>query len=196
VIPHTFYWTLLREPITRCASHYQYQCVNLRIKESFESWIRRPEFRNLQCGRLGGEGSCDRAIRAVEEKGAFVGLVERFNESLLLLNERIGETLDITYRLENVASSSQIMRELLGSPRTLELLVDANREDVRLYRHFAEQVFPSAVNTYKGDLTRELGVLNDRLSQPIPWALQERCSEVKRLTLFKTMRLASMLASR
>ncbi|UCF33779.1 MAG: hypothetical protein JSV78_00415, partial [Phycisphaerales bacterium] len=87
--PSIRYWTILREPLARCASHYQYQVNFLNIPHSFEEWIADPRFQNFQTRKLAGVPDADAAIGIIKDRFVLVGLLEHFHESLLLLRAKL-----------------------------------------------------------------------------------------------------------
>src|SRR5438876_241275 len=120
------YVTLLRDPIDRVISHYHFvrrspdhhlhDAVTSRrmtLRDFVESGISR-ELDNGQCAWLGwsvdlvarGDRTSPellaRAKRHLEEWFVIAGITERFDETLLLLKDRLGWTRSIYYREENV----------------------------------------------------------------------------------------------
>lgn len=148
------YVTFLRDPLKMCASRFQYH-VQHRKKTHlvFDEWIGQDWLRDAQTKRIAGTGSADAAIRIIESKGMFVGLTERFDESLVLLKSLRAQDLDIDYRPVNVARSNTLAQELLSSPSAREALVDANRADLELYSYVNDELFPSLEREYGPSLT-------------------------------------------
>ena len=159
--PDVRYYTFLREPLVRCASHYQYQVRDQRKPYSFEEWIVRGIKRNPQTTRIGGaNATAADAIALLKTRFFFVGLVERFDESLVLLRKLVSgrglPSLDVWYRKRLVAKSDDIKEHLLTDPRSRALLVDANREDLKLYQYAVSELYPAFRqrhgNTLKADV--------------------------------------------
>ena len=119
VCPSISYYTFLRDPVARSASHYQYRFLDQGKKTPFEEWIAQEKNRNVQTKRIGGpEGDIDAALRMLEQKSIFVGLMDRFDESLVMLGRRPDDPrLDLGYRRKRVAADNTIKDELLGNPR-------------------------------------------------------------------------------
>ena len=143
------YFTFLRDPLKLCASRFQYH-VEARGKKRlvFERWIEQEWLRNAQTKRIGGTASAGDAIRVISAKDVFVGLTERFDESMLLLRTLRAGDLDLAYAPVNVARSNGIARELLADPRTRQALVDANRADLELYDHAVNELYPAVRREY------------------------------------------------
>ena len=144
VYPGVRYFTFLREPVRRTASHYQHMVRNTEeYKQSCEHWLEDERFHNLQTKHIAGVDDAEAAMRVLRERCFFVGLVERFDESLVLFQRRVGDPrLDVRYRRENVASDSSISRRLLDEPRTRDILEAANRTDRILFDRVQRELFP------------------------------------------------------
>jgi hypothetical protein len=137
------YLTILREPIAMCASRFQYQHDYRGKRELvFEEWIERDWVRNAQTQRVAGTSDPNEAIEIIERKEMFVGLTERFDESIVMLKAMRAPDLDIRYSPVNVAKSSTIAKDLLADPAKHEMIVAANQADIELYRYAREELYP------------------------------------------------------
>jgi hypothetical protein len=138
------YVTFLRDPLKSAASRFQYK-VQVSGKQDlvFEEWIQRDQSRNHQTKQIAGVDDLDEAIRIIREKDVFVGLAERFDESLVLMKGLVAGDLRISYRPVNVARDKSLATKLLETERTRRMLLDAQAVDMQLYEHarrrFAEQ---------------------------------------------------------
>jgi Galactose-3-O-sulfotransferase len=143
------YLTFLREPVALCASRFQYQ-LDYRKKQSleFEAWIQKDWVRNAQTQRIGGTTDPRDAISVIHRKEMFVGLTERFDESVVLLQALRAPDLDIAYAPENVAKRSDVAKRLLADPGTRRMIVDANEADLELYEHVVGEVYPVQQRAY------------------------------------------------
>jgi hypothetical protein len=146
---HFSYFTFLREPLRMCASRFQYH-IDHRKKKGlvFEEWIQRDWLRDAQTKRIAGSASVDDAIRVINEKGMFVGLTERFDESIVLLKGLRAGDLDIDYRPVNVARRQTLSNDLLSRRETREALVEANQADLALYEYATRELLPAMQREY------------------------------------------------
>ena len=150
-------YTFLRDPLQRCASDYQFRVTNGGLKMSFDEWIETPVARNRQTVHLCGREDADLARAILAKEVGFVGLTERFNRSLVLFQRWCGESrVDIRYRPKNVTRNSRIKRELLTNLQTRRKLIEANREDIRLYEHAVRYVYPQQEEAYGPHLDRDV----------------------------------------
>jgi hypothetical protein len=151
------YLTFLREPVALCASRFQYQ-LDYRKKKNlvFEEWIEKDWVRNSQTQLIGGTTDPAHATSVIDRKEMFVGLTERFDESIVMLRELRAPDLQIGYRPVNVAKSSGVAKRLLSDPRTRQLIVDANQADLELYDHVMREVYPAQERAYGTSLSRSV----------------------------------------
>ena len=98
--------------------------------------------RDAQTQRIGGTTSAADAIATIEKREMFVGLTERFDESMVLLRALVAPDLDIRYERANVAKSSRIAKELLSDPVTRQMIVEANQGDLELYEYVLRELYP------------------------------------------------------
>ena len=198
------YFLFLRDPVERCVSHYQYR-RNKDESSEFEPWLAKyANFQSrflLRNSRPGAswtavaDADADRAIEVIERHVGFVGLQERFDESLVLLADWVGDPeFDIAYRARNVASSSAIRRQILGDPRTVELIRAHHVEDEKLYRHACDVLYPRQVARYGTTLDADVAALRSRIPAPQSRVLSRSLAAVKRGMVYKP--LARALASR
>ncbi len=144
-----WFFTFLREPIMRCVSHYQFQVREMGCTLPFDRWISNPGYHNLQTRRLAGSNNLDTAIECVEKRMGFVGLVDRFDESLVMLQHQCPQAgLDARYRPTNVASDNSIKNQLLSDSRAMRALKAANESDVALYRYVRSEIFPRQLRRF------------------------------------------------
>lgn len=140
--PDIRYYTFLRDPIRRAVSQFQHRTHLGTIDMPFEDWIRDPKYHDWQVSSLAGVPDLDRALHMLD-KMSFVGLQERFHESLLLMQRALGlADVDLSPVRVNAAKDNSIRDEILSNERNLELLHEANRLDLELYRHAREVIYP------------------------------------------------------
>ena len=166
------YFTFLRDPLKLTASRFQaaglaaqrsgreYHVEHRGMRDLvFEEWVQREWLRNPQTRQIGGTARVEDAIRTIENKGIFVGLTERFDESVLMLKSLRAPDLDIRYTPVNVAKSSRLAQELLADPRAREAIVAVNVADVALYEYAKTELYPAIVREYGGSLEAALSDL-------------------------------------
>lgn len=139
--PDPFYITFTREPVARVFSHYQHM-VRSGTRASFEEVLRSNELlQNLNVKRLAGTVDLDRA-KFVLEKCGFVGLTERFDLSLRVLDKLSPYKLDLAYTKLQIAPDNTVKKRLESDPRAVEMAREFNRLDLELYSLASREIFP------------------------------------------------------
>ncbi len=169
VAPQLQYYTVLRDPMKRTISAFASQLADaLRTDELPQS--RRelrarflqlvPTWNNKQTRMLAGIPNADLAIEILETRVPFVGLLEAFDESLVLLRRWMQPFhLDISYATRNISAQRmsrtrgntstteqrQLTRHFVGSlpddPELMEHLNAETLEDQKLYAHARDVVY-------------------------------------------------------
>lgn len=143
--PEVAYYTILREPIRRTASHYQDACVRGSETRSLEEWLADPARRNAQVRHLAGSEDLEAAKAVLQGEYLFAGLAERFEDSLRLLAYHSPYPLDLRFAARNTARDDSIKRRILEDPEQRALVARANELDCELYSYVAEQAFPESL---------------------------------------------------
>jgi hypothetical protein len=155
------FYTFLREPLARAVSHY----VDFKTRgedTSLKEYLRHSDRNNWQCRKLCGRASADEAAEVLHPRVFFVGLVEHFDESLVLLRHFADDVrLDIRYRRANTSRKPALNKQLLEDVDSRNLLSEANDEDLKLYRHVVEHVYPRQQVEYGPHLAQHVADLRD-----------------------------------
>jgi hypothetical protein len=179
------YFTFLREPVERCVSHYQFSVLKNGCRQPFLQWLA--QHANFQTQILSNSADGGRAIELLETKVGFVGLVERFNESLVLLRHWAGEELDVRYRSRNVAVDNQIKSKLLADSKMVARIRASHAEDQKLYDYARNVVYPRHIARYGPGLTAALEVLEESLPAEATLSLEQFVASAKRNMLYKPL---------
>lgn len=132
--PHARYFTILRDPIDRAISHYQFLLNGGHRVPAFPDWLR--ENANYMTRKLAGEINTAKAIETLEEKIGFVGFVETYDESLVMWKRWFGApSLDITYQSVNRAKSDHVRKEILTGDTSREMIAAFHKEDLQVWNH-------------------------------------------------------------
>ena len=138
------FYTFLRDPIKRTVSQYQYSVAQGRCREGeFERFITRDTYRNVQTTTIAGIADADAAIAEIEARIAFVGLMERFDESLALMQDALALPLFTPLaRRVNAAGDQRIRDALIGDAAAMQAVHDANLEDQKVFDYVLREVYP------------------------------------------------------
>jgi len=151
-----FHFTLLREPVARVLSYYNYVChktdhpmhqqaCGLSLSD-FVISAASPELNNGQSRRFSGylhqaapndETLFETARDALENCFSLVGTTHCFDETLLLLHQFLGFT-DLHYRRQNQSPKILAIEDL--SDKELKLIEQYNESDAHLYRYAEERI--------------------------------------------------------
>ena len=142
------YFTFMRDPLKTCASRFQFNVHRKNKHLVFEEWIQQDRMRNIQTKMIAGSADAGEALRVIRDKNIFVGLAERFDESIVLLKALRANDLNISYQRVNVASDNSIKERLLAMQSTRQMLIEANRADIELYDFVANELYPSYQQEY------------------------------------------------
>ena len=159
--PDLSYATFVRDPVVRCASHYQYDVQRGRVDLPFEEWITHDVSPNRQVRHLAGAHATGAdAVRLLEERVDFVGVTEHFDASLVMMAAFYGFSR-LAYVRKWSAPNDDIKRRLLDDPKTRALLEEANREDMVLYRHVLDEVLPRQEAAYGPALEADVAAFRE-----------------------------------
>jgi len=140
--PNASYVTFLREPVARVFSHYQDSVVRGKSGMTFEAALRtNEEFENLHVKLMGGGRNLDKAKRFLA-KCAFVGLTEKFDLALHILERLSPYKLNLHYKRKVVARDNTIKKSLEADNKMIEMARDFNKLDLELYGFAANEIFP------------------------------------------------------
>lgn len=143
------YFTFMRDPLKSCLSRFQYKVqVSKKKNLVFEEWIQQDWTRNHQTKWIAGVADVAEAIRIIREKNIFVGLTERFDESMVLLKTLIANDLNISYKRVNVARDNTIKDRLLQTESTRQMLLEAQQADLELYNYVKNELYPTYQQAY------------------------------------------------
>ena len=183
LIGPSHYFTFLRDPFERVISDYyfilrtphnpHYQLMvdkKMTLKQTVESTDPLIMMRNTQTILVAGlwranVAECTPEILALAQDNLrryfTVGLTEKFDHSLLMLQKRFGWG-DITYRKLNVTRNRPKKSAL--SPEEMQAIQRTNQYDIELYQ-FAQELFREQAN----EMSRFLSV-QVKLFQLFNWA--------------------------
>ncbi len=118
----------------------------------------------------------------------FVGLTERFDESLVLLRSWSNEPgLDIRYRARNMAPDNRIKKRLLRDPAIVDMLERMHEEDTKVYRYARDVIYPRQLERHGDSLAENLAQLQDAPPYQLARELGRFWGCTKRNLLYKPL---------
>ncbi len=145
---HANYITFIRDPVKRVISQYHQHQRMIKTNElddeqlTLEQFLERKPvpYDNFQTRYISGldrnsstpEERFEKAITNIDQHFSLVGIVERFDESLLLLSKMFCWP-DITYTKRNTTARKDSLVSI--DPATIQQIRDANQFDAKLYQY-------------------------------------------------------------
>lgn len=144
------YFTYLRDPIKRYISHYNYHRNVTGIDWTIDAFLREPRLHNFMTKRLAGCFDVDRAKEQLTQRMSFVGLTDRFDESLLLLRAELGmPDLNVFYQKQNASRVANYQKDPeLQEEETQQRIREVNALDIELYEFAKSELYPEYVSRF------------------------------------------------
>jgi len=152
----TRYWAFVREPLRRGASHFQYHVGNDQPDLQWQRWVDWPVHHNHQLKMFSRGADVLEAVTAIEKNEVFVGLTERFDESLLVFKKLFAQDLNIAYRRTNTARDNRLAEQLLQDPESRLQLEQMYGDEAPFYEWVAQEYYPRFRAAYGPGLERDL----------------------------------------
>ena len=132
--PNISFITLLRNPTKRYISRFIYLKEKMGVKLDFEEFLTIPEEMNFQTKKIAAKNDLELAIRIIKKHFILVGIVEQFDEFILLLTNKLKkENYNPKYIIKNVASPSSFQENIYDKYR--DIIINNNKTDLELYNY-------------------------------------------------------------
>jgi hypothetical protein len=176
--PEIQFFTVLRDPVRRFLSHFLNRGEG-NDPAAFDRWISANWVHNWQTKMIAGEPCAEKAIALLNSRFGYIGLTERFDESLVLLRQWLEEPqFRGEYRRVNHLSDKQRPRDADRKRRDMSYLEcdeirarirAVNAEDQKVYDYVISHVYPRQVAAYRGDLAADVAALQElnRRTEPL-----------------------------
>jgi hypothetical protein len=171
VAPNVRYITVLRDPIKRYLSHYQYRVEKKSESLSLEEFAANDEYANFQTKKIAGCEDVDKAKEMLASRFLVVGLTEDLDTYLLMLKRKLQPTVfDPRYRRLNVGRTDSGLRKSLEAPdeKARRMMADRNQADIELYRFATEEILPRQREEYGPGLEADLAELRRLQAETVP----------------------------
>jgi len=148
------YITLLRDPVNRYTSQYQYWVEELGKKLTFEEFLSLKNTINFQTKKIAGAENLQHAKDILNNRFFLVGIVEEFDQFLILLKKKLEPfNFRAGYQLQNVGNSKSPIRNIITKKMNeyRDEIMEANQLDTELYRYVKDELFPKEKEQYGPD---------------------------------------------
>ena len=155
VVPDIQYITILRDPVKRYVSQYQYWVERMDKKLSFEDFLDTEEVRNFQTKKFDASGDIEKAKKVLQKKIMLVGFVDEFDEFLVLLRDKLKPLVfDPKYRQQNLARNKVKTSDLFEKYK--DKIRENNALDIELYNYARDVIYPESIKTYGSDFYKDV----------------------------------------
>lgn len=151
------YITFLREPVARYLSHYKHQKYAKGIHWNIHSFLQESRFNDYMTRRLSSSNNLNEAKAVLSDQMAFVGITERFDESLFLLKkECFTSNFDLRYEKENVGINDISNDIFINDANIYNRIIENNRNDIELYNYAIKSIYNRFLDSYGPSLDNDI----------------------------------------
>jgi beta-glucosidase/6-phospho-beta-glucosidase/beta-galactosidase len=139
----------------------------MKIDWDIESFLKEKRFDNFMTRRIAGNYDLNKAKRYLDEKFSFVGLIESFDESLVLMrNELFDYDINLNYQKKNVSRDKNYgIDSKIATKKILEKVKRRNELDIELYEFASKIIFNRYRKSYEGNLDTAIRDLQSQNSK-------------------------------
>lgn len=146
--PNIRYITLLRDPVERYVSQFRYWNRKLGKGITFEEFLADEGTWNVQTKKISGSDDPELAKDFLSTKFLLAGVVEEFDEFLVLLQRKLlPMDFDPSYRVKNAGVPPDTHNEELTDHNRDEI-GKRNFSDIELYNYVQNQLIPKQRHEY------------------------------------------------
>ena len=159
------WFTFLRDPVQRFLSQYEFQVTRYGLSGDFWEWKRKYRRDNQQVVHLAGEPDLEAAKQILNSQISAFGLVERFDESLLIIRQRLGlEDLNLAYPKARNVSRGNLKQAIIDNMnRYWEAIQECNQLDIQLYDYAVHTLWPEQIKEYgEARLEKDIALLREQ----------------------------------
>ena len=164
VFPQVRYFTLLRDPIRRYLSLYQYWLERLGKKLSFQSFLDVEGLFNFQTKKIAGTDNLHLAKKTLSKDFFLVGIVESFDEFLILFRNKLKPfEFSPYYEVKNVGNNKSPIRKSLPEifVKYKDEIIKRNQLDIELYDYVKTVLLPREKVIYGPNFDGDLNLFKN-----------------------------------
>ena len=135
------YITLLRDPVQRYLSHFEYATRQEKNGITFDQFMNKKEHKNFQTKKIAGKEDLHLAKKTIKDKFFVVGVVEQFEIFLALLSFKLNLKKSIkVYDIRNRGERKNLITNLYK--KYYKKIVNDNKLDIELYNYVVKNILP------------------------------------------------------
>ncbi len=166
IIPNIRYVTVLRDPVNRYISQYQYWVEQRGQSIDFDQFLNDPSTHNFQIKKIVNSEDLEHAKEVLTKEFFHVGIVEEFDLFLNTLKIKLSPMrFNVIYKRQNVGSGKIKAKIFERSDSLLEQIIEKNSVDIKLYNYVKDVLIERGKSKYL-DLKR---------SNEIDFKCEEQC---------------------
>jgi hypothetical protein len=148
------WFTFLREPKKRFISHYIHQYnsgANIQFRMDFVEWTQKYNRKNWMVRMIAGIEDLEAAKQILREKFKFVGVTEKYDESLVIMKNSLGlSDFNIDYHApKNISKDIEIRKKISDNDQLYkDLILEQNELDIELYDYVLKNIWEKQKNDY------------------------------------------------
>lgn len=182
-------YTMLRDPVSRAVSHFQDQNLRGHAPPCFDEYIDNELNHDFQVRKIAGGPDLEKARRLLREEYFFVGLTERFDESMRVLASFVPYPLDLRYVRRNVARDNRFRDAVMNDDSRRARIEAANRLDRALFEWVRDEWYPTLRSRAPAEALGEpLPVISDRPVKPARYVASRAVHRLRYLPALKRAR--------
>lgn len=126
------------------------------IDRDIKAFLDEDQFSNFMTKRIAGSEDLKKAKCALMDEYSFVGLMERFDESLVLMKDQLNlPNLDVRYQRKN--TNPRLDQDALTLADDVQKrITERNALDIELYKFAQEHIFAKYINEFGADFNKYL----------------------------------------
>jgi len=163
-----YYLTFLREPIARYLSQYYHHKYVRKEKWSFNEFLEDNRFENFMTRRIAGCWDLEKAKELLINDYFFVGLMEEYDLSLLLLKERLEKLLNNNFNIDyKIQRRMEEHNRKLNTDIYKDRITSNNAMDIELYQFAKEKIFKKMVSESNVALNNHLSCRRNEMTSTL-----------------------------
>ena len=158
------FYTMLRNPIDRIFSKYRFQVNRYNLSNDFMSWYKKYHIPNGIVNHFVGSDNLDLAKEILTKKYTAVGILEKFDESLLIFKEKLLlQGMNLNYKVKNDTVKFKSDEQDKIENKYRDIVISNNIKDLELYEFVLNSIWKKQVKNYgkeklKLDLMKEFNL--------------------------------------